>query len=318
MNNLNQNYQRTIRFIVNKKLIPDANLNNFNWLKTHKNKLFNLAMSKNTLNTQKVWLLSIAKLMKETGAPEEAKRFNKEAVKIKEKLEKTQKDQKLTDKRLNEFVDYKTIIKKRNQLSRLIKKNKKNNLLNQQYLLLSLYTYIAPIRNNYHNTKIINKLSDDNGKNNFLLHETEDKYIFILNTDKVINHYGKIKIKFPKVLNRIIKESLKNFPRTYLFVNSKEQPMTDRNIASTLSNIFEGKKLSISNLRIAYITNFYSKNKTVNQKEKLAKQMRHSTNEALLSYQKVLNDKQKGMINIKRLKRINNPKSKLVVPRPNR
>lgn len=249
--------------------------------------------------------------MKELGYEEESEPFFIESQKLQKKLIKKYSDNILSNKQIEEFCDLKTILKKRDQLGRLFNKNTSNNLLNLQYLLLSLYTYQPPVRNNYSDVEIISDTSNVEPTKNYLLKQ-DNKYTFLLNNDKVSNKYGSTKLKFTKKLSDIINKSIKHFNRKYLFVNSNGQPLSKQNIASMLENIFPDIKLSITNLRIAYVCDFYSKNKSVNQKKNLSQKMRHSHLTAEIYYNKVLKHKLKS---IKRLQANKKPKNKLIFPR---
>lgn len=311
MEKLNEVSQKVFNTIINNKLVPGATLEHFSWLKSNKDKLIKIAMSKGSIYTQRNWLLAIAKMMKLMGYDEESKPFYAKVVELNNKVTNNDKNQKLTDKRVEEFVDYSTIVKKRDQLGRLYKKDPTNKLINIQNLLLNLYTRIPPLRNDYSDCKIIDNADNDNGADNYLF-KTGSKYTFILNHDKVSHLYGKCKIPLPTYLNKLIIDSIKNYPRSKLL-----DDYTKSNISNILKEIFTDKCLCIDNLRNAYITDFYKKNKTLKQKEKLAKDMRHSKNTAELSYNKILNSKDQKKMNIKRLKPIQEI-GEIIKKRPNR
>lgn len=92
-----------------------------------------------------------------------------------------------------------------------------------EHLISSLYTMIAPLRDDFGNVEFIVKDSDDNDISNFYNLKT---HTLILNDYKGSNYIRnkkdkKKKIVFPKELHNVIEESLKNYPRDYLVTKKK-------------------------------------------------------------------------------------------------
>jgi hypothetical protein len=92
-----------------------------------------------------------------------------------------------------------------------------------EHLISSLYTMIAPLRDDFGNVEFIVKDSDDNDINNYYNLKT---HTLILNDYKGSNYIRnkkdkKKKIVFPKELHSVIEESLKNYPRDYLVTKKK-------------------------------------------------------------------------------------------------
>ena len=203
--------------------------------------------------------------------------------------------QKLSDARIDKFVDWHTLVKKRDQLGRAFLFDKQNNKLNLMFLIIALYVYL-PIRNNYTGVKIVEKVLDTD--NNYLLKDGEN-YIFHLNKDKVSHFKGGSVYRFTKTISKIITNSLIAYPREHLLGD-----MDKRSVIYQLNSMFPTKTVSIVNIRSAKITDFYNQNKSVAQKQKLADRMRHSLSEAIFSYQKVISNKNRSKLTIKRLKRL--------------
>ena len=308
MEKLNKVFQTCIRTIHNKKLVEGSSLDNLYWVNFHADFLFLHAKSKESSHTRKNYLLAIGKLLKSMGC--EHKRFYEEALIAKRQIEDTAKDQKINDHRLNNYVDWRSIIKKRNQLSRKFEKDKRNDNINLSYLLLCLYTMTPPIRNDYYKVKILTDIEDLDKENNYLI-KINGRYNFYLNKDKMSYAKGPRIYKFSKKLCNVIDESLKYFDRDYLLCNAKGEHLTKQNVSAILGKLFHDKTLTIVNIRSAKINHFYKLNKTIRQKEHLADLMRHSTSTALRSYNKVMKDSE---LYVKRLKRLKN-NDKLIIPR---
>lgn len=102
-------------------------------------------------------------------------------------------------------------------------------------LLLSMYTYIYPLKYNYYSVKILTfpnttTISDDYislSKHNAILHIKQ------FNTS-MIN--GEITYKLPQPLIDEINNSLNKNPRKYLFMNAKNKPFTESSFISWVDN----------------------------------------------------------------------------------
>jgi len=294
MEKLNKLFSNIIRVVVKDKEHPWANsLEQLDWVQTNIKNIKALIKTKNSPATRKNYYLAFGKVYEALGDDVTYKAFKKLAVKEQNKIKDRAKHQKLSDARIKKFVDWSTLIKKRDQLAKTFMHDKSNNQLNLQYLLMALYIYL-PIRNNYVNVKIVDKMPCDND-NNYLL-KVGDKYIFYLNKDKVSHAKGGTVYPFTKTMSKIITNSLKAYPREYLLGD-----MTKRNVIYQLNKMFPDKTVSIVNIRSAKISHFYNQNKSVAQKQKLAKRMRHSVSEAIYSYQKVVKNTKKDKMHIKRL-----------------
>jgi hypothetical protein len=180
------------------------------------------------------------------------------------------------------------------KLDELYDKRLDNLSKNYRYLLLSLYYYQPPLRNDFVDMEIIkNKLTNldtkkiNNKKDNFLVKKGDDMY-FIINADKISSRVGGKHIKVNNTLKKIINESIEAFPRDYLLTNIRDvkKKMYTTAPLDIFKSIFK-KPYSIKHFRQSYINDFYDGKKTMNQKEKLAENMRHSVNTAMIFYHKV-------------------------------
>ena len=160
---------------------------------------------------------------------------------------------------------------------------------NYRYLLLSLYYYQPPLRNDFidmiikKSNSLNNKNINDN-KNNYYI---QNKGYFIINSDKISSRVGNLHVKVNDKLNNIINESLDKFPRKYLLTNIRDikKKMYKSAPLDIFKSIFK-KPYTIKHFRQSYINHFY-KNKSMNEKEEIAKNMRHSVNTAEVFYRKI-------------------------------
>ena len=163
-----------------------------------------------------------------------------------------------------------------------------------QYLLLNILTLQPPLRPAFYiSCKFITQLKQNNKKDNYLLiNNRTKKMYYIVNDDKISKarfHQDKIEIE-NKELKKIILESYKNFPRTYLF-EKDGQPISYDSILNMLRKGLNNEKIGFSMVRSSYVNYFYLTNLDLKSREKLASEMRHTYTTAVTHYQKpVLSD----------------------------
>jgi len=170
-----------------------------------------------------------------------------------------------------------------------------------QYLLLSLLVLQPPVRSNYYITAtFIKNKKDNNLINNFLWFVNykgvgTPKINYIINDDKVSNtlKYGKNKNSIINIdnerLRKIIYSSFLKYPRAYLFENILiNKPYTSQSLLNFLSSITKSQGININMMRSSYVNWFYNSKPapTMNQKEKLSQQMRHSVATSQTNYLK--------------------------------
>ena len=185
-----------------------------------------------------------------------------------------------------EQVNYKNI----NYFKNILENTHIENLSksdHMKYLLLSMLVHQPPLRTSFYSSVMfLTNRNENNNKDNYLLIEN-DKIYYIVNIDKVSycnsnNYY--IDIDNP-ILKKIILYSYNKYDRKYVFVNIKNKNTSSNNIAIWLKD-FTGTKININMLRSSYINDKYTTILTYNEKKKLADQMRHSVQSALLDYVK--------------------------------
>lgn len=122
-------------------------------------------------------------------------------------------------------------------------------------LLLAFYTYIPPVRADYNKVYLL-KPTDSIPKNeNYILMGKE--YKLVLQEFKTAKTYETIEHIIPEPLKKILDKSLKDQPRSYLFVSpSTGEPQSASRFAEyagiQLSKLL-GKKTNLTALRHAYV-----------------------------------------------------------------
>ena len=287
-NDLSQNYKDKISVWSNN--IPEIKKHDqsYKWIGNHHKTIYTYIKTAYTnLNTLKSHISVLASMLKLLGThPLYQKKYSYESTDLAKEVQNISEHQELAPNR--NFVSLDEIEARRDELLELFRNNKSNNKLNLQSLMLSLYTYQPPIRQNYKDMLIVDKIPDNNN-NNFIL-KKGNKYYVVIQDDKVVNTYGPANFELNDKLNNIIDESLQAYPRKYILslMSDPNKPLGKQNFERLLNECMPNKKLSVDLLRSAYITHYYNKpNFTLAQKNDLAKKMRHSVNIAMLSYQKM-------------------------------
>ena len=158
--------------------------------------------------------------------------------------------------------------------------------LNQDLLLISLYSLIPPLRQEIMTLKFSKKLER---KDNWIVIKPDD---VIMDLNEVKKKHNAIMFYIKKdapELAQILRESYELYPREFLFTHYKKYPdvshqASPATLSTRLSMIFNytGKKVGINALRSSYVSYKNSeairngKQLTVNQKDKIAEKMRSS------------------------------------------
>jgi integrase len=207
--------------------------------------------------------------------------------KTKELKEETAKSE-MTPKQKDNWFEWEEVMAKHKELADSVEKLKKpvtgpdwDKLL--RYVVLSLYTMIAPRRNkDFQEMLVVNKLVPSLPKDKNYYAIKEGKFLF--NTYKTAKTYGSQEITVPEDLKKVLdtyialhpnrkdKRKAPNFP---LLVKDDGTALNASNgITRTLNKIF-GRKVGASMLRHIWLTGKYSK--TVEDMGEDAKAMAHST-----------------------------------------
>lgn len=144
----------------------------------------------------------------------------------------------------------------------------------QNFIVLALFTLIPPRRSkDYVDFKIKNI---DKDKDNYL-----EKGKLVFNSYKTAKTYGRQEVAIPKELSAILNKWIKVNPTDYLLFDTNMNPLSSVKLNQRFNRIFDGKKVSVNNIRHSYLTDKYAENmKTQKAMATDMQQMGTSTNMA--------------------------------------
>lgn len=178
-----------------------------------------------------------------------------------------------TEKQKGGVLAWSDVIKKRAELE-------KAEYGSKRHLLLSMYTYIPPLRQDFNDVKILSR-TPRNADGNYIILNTRTAKL-VLNEYKTARLYGKFEADLPKPLAKVIKASIEKYPREYLFTDAEGiNPYKDANSFTAFSNralkdMFNNPSVCVTMLRHSHISDQDFNKLTEGDKKELASQMTHS------------------------------------------
>jgi hypothetical protein len=288
---LSKNHQEKVKTWLNN--VPDikGSLDDLDWVNRHHKKIYNYINGTYTKkNSLKSHISTLGQVVKLLGNEKAYNKYSAESTAIQQQISKQNKEQQIDPERLDNFVCFEDIVKRRDEFRKRFEESPTDNKLNLSYLLLSLYTYQPPLRQDWKDVLITEKKPPVNTDQNYLWKQKNGKYTLFLNHDKVTHAYGKAQFDLPDELNKIIDRSLEKFPRKYVLslIRNGEKPAGKQNFERLLIELFSPKRVTVDLLRSAYIIDKYNNKKmSLAKKEELAKKMRHSVSTAEENYNKL-------------------------------
>jgi hypothetical protein len=198
-----------------------------------------------------------------TKYKKEYEKWMKGFEEIDEKVNDRYKENAPSDRQKEGYIKYDDIVKKRESLE-------SGNI---ERLLLSMYTYIKPLRCDFNRIRLY-KSGDK---------KTEPNYIYdgrlVLRKYKTAKSHEEYDEELPKELQKEIKESLKKEPREWLFQMNSGEPYLRNTYTKWTTNTFKrlfGKPLTVSLIRHSFINTLDFNTLTIKEKEEIAESMKHS------------------------------------------
>lgn len=278
------------------KLNDDMPLKNFNFLKNTEEILEKLNKYKD--NTKRGYIISICSALSTDKNTKQKKKMYDEYFKIMINMNKELKHKESlnekTETQSKNWVNWNEVSEKFNELgekvdsfigSKEINLNNYNTLLS--YLILGLYYYLPPRRNQDYQKMIIIKSYNSELPNdqNYLDYDNRE---FVFNVFKTSKKEGQQRVKIPDELMELINKYLKYHPLVrgkkinkstsvpFLVYYSGSQLDKVNSITRILNKVF-GKSVGSSMLRHSFLSNKYAD--IVKEQKEDAKLMGHSVNQ---------------------------------------
>ena len=275
-----------------KKLNDDKEVENVDFLDDME--IIEEKLNEMKLNTRKTYLIAVCAILRARNDNDLLDFYEKLLLEANKEYNILKETKILTDSENENWTTLDKLKEVRNfyedEVSSLGDKIERKQLFTiQKFMVASLYTLIPPIRCDYINMSIIKNIEEDDGKNNFLLINTESNKYFILNDFKTKSTYGKQKIPIPEDLNKVINFWLKYNSSGFFLINRKLKPLDRNGLSKLIVSTFlpTGKHITLNLLRKIWVSS--SMDGTSFQKsENLSKQMLHNTLTAYQNYYKVV------------------------------
>lgn len=159
------------------------------------------------------------------------------------------------------------------------------------HLLVAVYSLVEPRRLGDYNMLLIcttaKQFKEATSPNRILVNR-RNKFCQLLISDfKTMGSHGTYERKITGVLYKIIAQSVRDNPRTYLFENSKDQPYTEGTFSKYFTDVFKKEMnhaIGLLTLRHLYVTYIMSKNPSHAEKERVAYNMGSSVAQQSATY----------------------------------
>ena len=184
-----------------------------------------------------------------------------------------------TDKQAHNFIELVELQKKVSTIKDATEK-----------LLVSLYVDIPPIRLDYADVRIVDKLKDipveDDIQNYYAMRENT----IVLRDYKTKRNYGEYKYKLLPKHKALIKYIVNDTGQQYLFINpTTKLPYSNNKFGVYLTEVFNkyyDKPITLLDLRHIYASHYSLEKYGLEKVKEVAGRMLHSVNENVLEYQK--------------------------------
>lgn len=273
------------------KLNDDMPLKNLNFL-SNVDEILN-KLSNYKPNTYRNYIISICSALHlDTSKKGEKlyKIYYDKLININKELKEKEKEGERTETQKNNWISWNDVLKIHQNLKNEIEKFKNSKEINQhkynillEYVILSLYVYVSPKRNQDWSLMLITKKFNDNSSIESNYYDISNE-TFIFNKYKTSKTNGELIEKVPPELievlktylkfHPIIRGNLKNVNNTPLLVYYNGENMRSVNSITRILNKIFKKKIGSSMLRNIYLTSKYGEN--LQEMKKDAKIMGHS------------------------------------------
>lgn len=287
------------------KIKPTANPSDISWVGKHHKQIHNMIKDIYTnpssynahINALYNILLAIDKVKYKTYARNLILEHKEKGRVV---LAKT-KEQTLSQSEKDNFVCFDDMRRARDEWYEIWMKDPKDNMANMIHLILSLYTYLPPVRMNYIDMQfIVEHPSKYPNDANYCYQDKKGNYFFMFNIDKVSDTTEAELFDLPNnkytdgdMMTHILDRSYEEFPRDWLLAGVKGANTENSMSASTFetymrTKVFDGKRVSVNIFRKAFVNHYYDQKFKFSYevREEIAKRMRHGLDITEMQYGK--------------------------------
>ena len=194
--------------------------------------------------------------------------------------------QRLLDGRLSErerttFVPWAEILRVRGEAER-------SDPDSAATLLISMYTLMEPMRQDYGHVRILYKGAAEPEDENFCVLDEKDRSSgsLVLSKYKTAKSYGEFRRELPDELVGLIWKTLDARPREYLFTGADGGPLAKSAYTKwslrTLERLFDGRRVTVNVLRHSFISGLDYNNKTPGEIIAASRMMAHGVGQQQL------------------------------------
>jgi hypothetical protein len=143
-------------------------------------------------------------------------------------------------------------------------------------LLLDMYTHLKPMRCEY--ARIALYRGKVGAEPNYILLRGKQHGTLVIQQYKTKNTHGKQEFDLPPEIMTDLHKSLEEYPREWLFVNTKHEPYSRNLYVQWTMRVFQklfGKPLSVALIRHSYINTLDFNTLTIKDKKAIATSMGH-------------------------------------------
>ena len=201
--------------------------------------------------------------------------YREQMIKYNTRLAEIAQQQIMSEREIAIWVEWEQVLEAYGKLKLSAEENLTDKKIWQEYVILSLYTLIAPLRADYSPVRITSP--DDDGKDNKLVIDA-DSIVFVLQDYKTFKQYGVQRLAFPIELATVIRHWLTLETSGWLF-SVKGMPGSETWLSGQVRSIMKrltGKASGINILRHSYISYMRRDEAPVLAQNALAASMMHS------------------------------------------
>jgi hypothetical protein len=178
----------------------------------------------------------------------DSKEFEKEYQSRRPEWVKIDTAQEPTEKQMEKFMKWEDVLE--------FRETYKDQMSEEEYFLLCLYTMWEPVRADYTPMKVVNRKPKvlEDGINYLVVNKSSISCLF--HSYKTAKTYGDVIRKMPKPLERVTREWLQNHPGTYLLQGENGNPYQAQRLSSAVVRPFQ--RILEGNVGITMLRHSYS------------------------------------------------------------